>query len=145
MQGGGCELRRVELTQQGLQRNDFSRSDPAREDRTQFFTNGFVPVAGAALRSVKIEWRQSATRQLAQPRDLARRGESNDVHWLGDGDTLQLRRRHRRLVEDDRMNSGVADVATSDVDGFVVLMIAEGAQDLCRLARRGGIAGDDHC
>jgi hypothetical protein len=76
---------------------------------------------------VKIERREPATRQLAQPRYLAGCGKSHHLNRLRRCDTLQLGRCDWWLEKDHRMDGYAPKLSARDVDRFVVVVIAEGA------------------
>jgi hypothetical protein len=64
MEGGCSELGCVELFEERLQRNDFSRGNTAGQYPAELLTHGFLTVVRASLRTVKIHRRQASARQL---------------------------------------------------------------------------------
>ena len=134
-QRGGRQLRGVEFPEQGLERNHFAGWNSLSQYGAQLLPDRFLAIPGTPLRSVQIERSKSPRGELAEPRHFARGRQRHDLNGLHGGNSLQLGGCDWRLVEDDGMCRRASQLAADNVDGLVVLMVAERSQ------RVGGFGG----
>ncbi len=97
----------------------------------------------ATLGPVKIQRGESPSRQLSEPGDFARRCNHNDLNRLRLRDAVQLRGRHRRLIENHRVRGGAPDIAPSHGDRLVILVVAKGSKGARCLGGGGFVARDN--
>ena len=128
VKSGGGELSPVEFLEQRLERDDLAGGNSAREHRAQLLAHRFLAIVSASLGPVKIQRGESSARQLPEPGDFARRCHDDDLNRLRLRDAVQLRRGHRRLIENHRVRGGAPDIAPSHGDRLVVFVVAKGSQ-----------------
>src|SRR6266446_4422991 len=144
VKSGGGELSAIEFLEQGLERDDFTRGNSARQHGAQFLPYRFLSIVCASLGPVKIERGESPARQLPEPRDLARCSEDHDLNRLRLGDALQLPRSHWRLIKDHRVRWNVPHIATRHRHRLIVVVVTKSSHDASSLSGCGLVASYDH-
>src|SRR6267143_863619 len=126
---GGRELHRIKLLQQGLQGDDLTRRNAPVQHGPQLLSHSFLTIMRAALGPAEVERRATPAGQFPWPGDLTGSGQHHDLNRFCLSNALKLRRRNRGLIKNHRM-AGRCEIALSDADVRVVIVVAERAESL---------------
>src|ERR1700694_2123222 len=127
----GSELRRVELLEQGLQRDDLARWNTTVQHCPELLSNGCLAIVRTALGASEIQRREAPTRQLPEPGDLSGPRQNHHLHRLCLSNALELGGRNRRLEKNHRVRQS-SEIAFRYANVRVVIVVAERAESLPR-------------